>query len=83
MSVDLPLLSINKSILAAGMPIGLPLYLLVSSLRQNPNIGFIVNHLKVKGLRIQSIFNKNVIEPGDNKEYIKETTNTIAMLYAK
>ena len=29
------------------------------------------------------MFNKNVIKPGDNKEYIKETTNTIAILRAK
>ena len=29
------------------------------------------------------MFNKNVIELGDNKEYIKEAVDTIAMLYIK
>ena len=29
------------------------------------------------------MFNKNVIKPGDNKEYIKEAADTIAILRAK
>ena len=29
------------------------------------------------------MFNKNVIKPGDNKEYIKETVDTMAILYLK
>ena len=29
------------------------------------------------------IFNKNVIEPGDNKEYIKKAIDTVAILYTK
>jgi len=29
------------------------------------------------------IFNKNVIKPGDNEEYIKEAVDTIAILRAK
>ena len=29
------------------------------------------------------MFNKNVIKPGDNKEYIKEAADTIAMLRIK
>jgi len=29
------------------------------------------------------MFNKNVIKPGDNKEYIKEAANTIAILRVK
>ena len=29
------------------------------------------------------MFNKNVIKPGDDKEYIKEAVDTIAMLRAK
>jgi hypothetical protein len=29
------------------------------------------------------MFNKNVIKPGDNKEYIKEAVDAIAMLRAK
>ena len=29
------------------------------------------------------MFNKNVIKPGDNKEYIKEAADTIAMLRVK
>jgi len=39
--------------------------------------------LEVGGLGVELIFNKNVIKPGDNKEYIKETVNTIAILYLK
>ena len=81
--VDLLLLSINKSILIAGMPIDLSLYLLVSSLRQNLNVGFIVDYLEVKGLGVQLIFNKNIIKPRDNEKYIKETIDAIAILYAK
>ena len=82
-SVDSPLLSINESILAARTPIGSPLYLLISSLKQNPNIKFIINHLKVGGLGVQSIFNENVIKLGDNKEYIEEAANTMVMLCAR
>ena len=29
------------------------------------------------------MFNKNVIKPGDNKKYIKEAVDTIAILRAK
>jgi len=29
------------------------------------------------------MFNKNVIKPRDNKEYIKEAIDTIAVLYVK
>ena len=32
---------------------------------------------------MELIFNKNVIKLGDDKEYIKEAANTIAILYAK
>ena len=52
MLVDSPLLSINKGILIARTPIGLPLYLLISFLKRNPNIGFIITYLKVKGLGV-------------------------------
>ena len=52
MLVNLFLLSINKSILVAGMPAGLPLRLLVSSLRRNLNVGFVVDHLEVEGLGV-------------------------------
>jgi len=31
-----------------------------------------VAYLKVGGLKIELIFNKNIIKLGDNKEYIKE-----------
>ena len=37
----------------------------------------------MEGLRVQLIFNKNIIKPGDNKEYIKEATDTIVILCAK
>ena len=39
--------------------------------------------MKVGGLKIKSIFNKNIIKLGDNKEYIKKAVNIIAILYAK
>jgi hypothetical protein len=81
--VDLPLLSINKSILAARTPISSPLRLLVSSLRRNLRRGLIVAHLEVGGLGVELMFNKNVIKLGDNEEYIKEAVDTIAMLHVK
>ena len=42
-----------------------------------------VTYLEVGGLGVELIFNKNVIKLGDNKEYIKEAVDTIAMLYIK
>ena len=79
----MPLLSINKSILTARTPVGSPLRLLVSSLRRNLRRGLIVTYLEVGGLGVELIFNKNVIKLGDNKEYIKEAANTIAILRVK
>jgi hypothetical protein len=79
----LPLLSINKSILTAGTPISLPPRLLVSSLRRNLRRGLIVAYLEVGGLGVELLFNKNIIKPGDNKEYIKEAVDTIVILYIK
>ena len=32
---------------------------------------------------MELLFNKNIIKPGDNKEYIKEAIDTIAILCAK
>jgi len=81
--VDLPLLSINKSILTAGTPIGLPPQLLVSSLRRNPRRGLIVAYLEVGGLGVELMFDKNVIKLGDNKEYIKEAVDAMAILCVK
>ena len=81
--VDLPLLSINKSILTAGTPISLPPQLLVSSLRRNLRRGLIVAYLEVGGLGVELLFNKNVIKSGDNKEYIKEAANIVVILYIK
>jgi len=83
MSVDLPLSSINESILAARTPVSSPLQLLVSSSRRNLKRGLMVTYPKVRGLRVELIFNKNVIKPGDNKEYIKEAINTVAILRVK
>ena len=77
------LLSINKSILTAGTPISSPLRLLVSSLRRNLRRGLIVTYLEVGGLGVELIFNENVIKLGDDKEYIKEAANTIAILRVK
>jgi len=81
--VDLPLLSINKSIFVTGTPISLPLWLLVFSLRRNLRRGLTVAYLEVGGLGVESLFNKNIIEPGDNKEYIKEAVDAVAILCAK
>ena len=81
--MDLPLLSINKSILAARTPISSPPRLLVSSLRRNLRRGLIVTYLEVGGLGVELIFNKNIIKLGDNKEYIKKAANTIVILRVK
>ena len=67
----------------AGTPISSPPRLLVSSLRRNLRRGLTVAYLEVGGLGIELMFNKNVIKLGDNKEYIKEAANTIAILRAK
>ena len=47
-----PLLSINKGIFTAETPISSPLCLLVSFLKQNLNIKFIVDHPKVERLEV-------------------------------
>jgi len=39
--------------------------------------------LEVGELGVELIFNKNGIKPGDNKEYIKETIDAIAILHLK
>ena len=83
MLVDLPLLSINESILTAGTPVGSPPRLLVSSSRRNPRRGLTVTYLEVGGLGVELIFNKDILKPGDNIEYIKEATDAVAMLRAK
>ena len=67
----------------ARTPIGSPLRLLVSSLRRNLRKGLIVTYPEVGGLGVELMFNKNVIKLGDDKEYIKEAIDTIAMLYVK
>ena len=81
--VNLPLLFINKSILIAKTPISLPLQLLVFLLRRNLRRGLIVTHLKIKGLKVELIFNKNIIKLGDNIKYIKKAVNIITILYIK
>ena len=42
-----------------------------------------VTYLEVGGLGVELIFNKNIIKLGDNKEYIKEAANTMAILRIK
>ena len=79
----MPLLSINKSILIARTPISSPPRLLVSSLRKNLRRGLIVAYPEVGGLGVELIFNKNIIKPGDDEEYIKEAANTVAILCVK
>jgi len=83
MLVDSPLLSINKSILAVGTPVGLPLWLPVFSLRRNPRRGLTITYPEVGGLGVELMFNKNVIKLGDDVEYIKEAIDTVAILRAK
>jgi hypothetical protein len=83
MLVDLPLLSINKSILIAGTPISSPLRLLVSSLRRNLRRGLMVAYLEVGGLGVELMFDKNVIKLGDDEEYIKEAVDAIVILHVK
>ena len=65
------------------MLIGLPPQLLVSSLRRNPRKRLMVAYLEVERLEVESMFNKNVIKLGDNKEYIKEAVDTVVILYIK
>ena len=83
MLVNSLLSSIDKSILVAGTPVGSPLQLPVSSLRRNLRRGLTVTYPEVGGLGVELIFNKNVIEPGDNEEYIKETIDTMVILRLK
>ena len=42
-----------------------------------------VTYLDIGGLGVELIFNKNIIKLGDNKEYIKEAVDTMAMLRVK
>ena len=83
MSMDSPLSSINESIFAAEMPAGLPPQLPISSLKKNPKRGLIVTYLKIKGLGVELMFNKNVIELKDDKEYIKEAVDAVAIFCTK
>ena len=65
------------------MPTSSPPRLLILSLRRNLRRGLIIAYPKVGGLGVELIFNKNVIKPGDDKEYIKEAAGTIVILRAK
>ena len=65
------------------MPVGLPLWLPVSSLRRNLRRGLTVAYLEVGGLEVESLFNKNIIKLGDDKEYIKEAVDAVAILHIK
>ena len=38
---------------------------------------------KVGGLGVELIFNENVIELGDDKEYIEEAVGAVVILYVK
>ena len=42
-----------------------------------------VTYLEVGGLGVELIFNKNIIKLGDDKKYIKEAVDTIAILHTK
>jgi hypothetical protein len=76
-------LFINESIFVAGVLINSFLQLLVSSLRRNLRRGFIITYLKIEGLEIEIMFNKNVIKLEDDMEYIKEATDTVVIFYIK
>jgi hypothetical protein len=76
-------LFINESIFVAGVLINSFLQLLVSSLRRNLRRGFIITYLKIEGLEIEIMFNKNVIKLEDDMEYIKEATDTVVIFYLK
>jgi len=39
--------------------------------------------LKVGGLKVELMFDKNIIKLKDNEEYIKEAVNAIVILYIK
>ena len=65
------------------MPVSLFLYLPIPSSRRNLRVGLTVTYLKIGGLGIKSIFNKNIIELKDNEKYIKEAVNTVAILCIK
>jgi hypothetical protein len=43
----------------------------------------VVAYLEVGGLGVESLFNKNVIKLGDNKEYIEEAVDAMAILRVK
>jgi len=42
-----------------------------------------VAYPEVGGLGVELLFNKNVIKPGNNKEYIKKAADAMAILYIK
>ena len=42
-----------------------------------------VAYPEVKRLEVELLFNKNIIKPGDDNEYIKKAINTIAILRTK
>ena len=83
MLVNSLLLSINESIFMAKIPASLPPRLPVFSSRRNLRRGLIVTYLKVKGLGVELLFNKNIIKLGDDKEYIKKAIDTIVILRVK
>jgi len=42
-----------------------------------------IAYLEVEGLGVELMFNKNIIQLGDNVEYIKEAIDTVAVLRIK
>jgi len=83
MLVNLPLLSINESILTAGTPVGSPPWLPVSSLRRNLRRGLIIAYPEVGGLGVELMFNENIIKLGDDVEYIEEAVDAVTVLRVK
>ena len=67
----------------AETPVGLFLWLLVSSLRRNLRRGLVVAYLEVRGLGVELLFNKNIIKLGDDEEYIKEAIDAVVIRHTK
>ena len=81
--MDLPLLFINKSLFTAKTPVSLLLQLPVFLLKRNLRRRLTVAYLKIGGLEVKLMFNKNIIKLGDDIEYIKKAVDTVVILYIK
>ena len=53
------------------------------SLKRNLRVRLTTTYPEIGGLGIELIFDKNIIKPKDNKEYIEEAADAIVMLRVK